>query len=127
MCSQTMMSSTETRQGFKVTKAFPVAPCSSASGPLRELQPSTRGPSEGEVGLLGLGCVSSCTFASKQCVCHHEAQSFSCCCCFFINQDIRGTKKKTHVTVTISGLRCQPKAAIIWNSCVMLDVYFEVE
>lgn len=36
MCSQTMMSSTETRQGFKVTKAFLKAPCDSASGLARE-------------------------------------------------------------------------------------------
>lgn len=43
MCSQTMMSSTETRQGFKVTKAFSVAPRNSASGLLREQHPSTRG------------------------------------------------------------------------------------
>lgn len=42
MCSQTMMSSTETRQGFKVTKAFSVAPCNSASGLVRES--STRAP-----------------------------------------------------------------------------------
>ena len=41
MCSQTMMSSTETRQGFKVTKAFSVAPRDSASGLLREQCPST--------------------------------------------------------------------------------------
>ncbi len=38
-----MMSSTETRQGFKVTKAFSVAPCNSASGLVREQHPSTRG------------------------------------------------------------------------------------
>lgn len=43
MCSQTMMSSTETRQGFKVTKAFSVAPCNSASGLVREQHPSTQG------------------------------------------------------------------------------------
>lgn len=36
MCSQTMMSSTETRQGFKVTKAFFRAPCSFASALVRE-------------------------------------------------------------------------------------------
>lgn len=31
MCSQTMMSSTETLQGFKVTKAFSGFPCESAA------------------------------------------------------------------------------------------------
>lgn len=43
MCFQTMMSSTETWQGFKVTKAFSVALCNSASGLVREQHPSTRG------------------------------------------------------------------------------------
>lgn len=43
MCSQTMMSSTETWQGFKVTKAFSGALCNSASGLLREKHLSTMG------------------------------------------------------------------------------------
>lgn len=43
MCSQTMMSSTETLQGFKVTKAFSVAACNSASGLVREQHPGTQG------------------------------------------------------------------------------------
>lgn len=47
MCSQTMMSSTETWQGFKVTKAFSAAPCNSASGLLREKHLSTAGTFSG--------------------------------------------------------------------------------
>lgn len=43
MCSQTMMSSTEILQGFKVTKAFSVAACTSASGLVREQHPGTQG------------------------------------------------------------------------------------
>lgn len=42
MCSQTMMSSVETLQGFKVTKAFfpPLAPWSPASGARRRGTPA---------------------------------------------------------------------------------------
>lgn len=42
MCSQTMMSSAETLQGFKVTKAFSGAPFNSASGTARERHHSTQ-------------------------------------------------------------------------------------
>jgi len=43
MCSQTMMSSTETRQGFKVTKAFLPSLFNSASGFVREQHLSSQG------------------------------------------------------------------------------------
>lgn len=45
MCSQTMMSSAETRRGFKVTKVFSVAARNSAPGLVGEGRPRTRGPS----------------------------------------------------------------------------------
>ena len=59
MCSQTMMSSTETQQGFKVTKAFSQAPRSPASGTATEelkhvwvLGDDWGGPSLGEERIL---------------------------------------------------------------------------